>query len=123
MEIINTQPKNENDNENGDFGYACDIRKMYGPYTKYNIEETDETFKNGKRKYKCIFSAVDGYIYATHEAVMSVNRKTKEEFYNVRVMSINKFRLKNKQFDDDQKRIREELQAEAEALKISELDF
>ena len=30
MEIINTQPKYENDNN--EFGYACDIRKQYGPF-------------------------------------------------------------------------------------------
>ena len=115
MDIINTQPKYENDNI--DFGYACDIRKQYGPFTKYTSEITDEVFKNGKPKYKCTFSACDGFIYAIHDAVMSVNQKTKEEFYNVRVMSINKLKLKNKQMDNDQKRIREELEAEAKELK------
>ena len=118
MEIINTQAKNEN--ENNEFGYACDIRKQYGPFTKYTIEITDEVFKNGKPKYKCTFSACDGFIYAIHDAVKSVNQKTKEEFYNVRVMSINKLKLKNKQMDNEQKRIREELELEAKQLEGDE---
>ena len=64
MEIINDKKANYEENENDTWGYACDIRKMYGPFTKYNIEETSEIFKTGKRKYKCVFSAVDGFIYA-----------------------------------------------------------
>ena len=94
--------------------------KQYGPFTKYNIEETDEVFKNGKPKYKCVFSAVDGFEYATHDAAMCINKRTKEKFYSVRILSINKYKLKNKQMDNDQKRIREELEAEAKELKEAE---
>ena len=121
MEIINTQPSNENDNET--WGYACDIRKMYGPFTKYNIEETSELFKTGKRKYKCVFSAVDGFIYAVHDASICINKKTNEEFYSVRILSINKWKMKNKHMDEEQKRIREELKAEENELnELNELN-
>lgn len=111
--------------DNEAWGYACDIRKRYGPYTKYNIEELDEVFKNGKRKFKCVFSACDGFEYATHDAVICTNKKTKEEFYKVRIMSVNKCRLQNRQIDNDQQRIREELKAEADELnnQIEPLEF
>ena len=116
MEINKAKIENEND----EFGYACDIRKKYGPFTKYTIEKTNEVFKNGKPKYKCVFSAVDGFKYATHDAAMCINKKTKEEFYTVRILSINKCKLKNKQMDNDQKRIREELELEAKQLEADE---
>lgn len=109
MEVAN---KKYYDEENPEWGHPAEVRKQYGPFTKYNIEETTEVFKNNKRKYKCVFSACDGFVYATHDACLCVNTKSKKEFYTVRILSIKKHKKKMREIDAEQKRIRAELLAE-----------